>query len=449
MSNSNSDHFALTPAFIPANLSIIPIAIPETLNDITPIHIFPKETNEKKITKDEKDDKLKSTSDFEWMSYLCEKKEINYVIDFLNKTDPSLVNFKSLDLQELEDVTIINVPKEFQSVAQDQYKRLLRFGGLDSNENIGFKSGALDKEHYNDKYNDFYDLEDPWINDDDEENHEKGKKDIKKMAIPTVFYKDFNAIKGSLAEFLKTSCYNDRIKLLENFDMLLEKNEKDLGIEKKKKSEKARKINEVLGGDNKTSTKKKPKKKVKPNSDVEFLNPYAAAMNNPFIQFPEPNLPNNFVVANMKFNPFIYNKNMIPTNNILTNISSGLMNEQFIDKIKSEQNLPNYLDINSMGNLGVDFLNMMFNNNGGKMPSNFPLNTAGDFQIDSLKLPNNLNKSMDDGQMKKFDKEKSIKKKKNTDIKLKNENSKGNFLNENQKYIEIIETEDSPERTKN
>ena len=435
MANLNPDHYPLSTAFItPSNFSLISIENQAEITAPQQISLEKKPINPDH-DKRKKEDLSNSIQEFEWINYLCEKKEINYVIDFLNKNDPSLINFKGLDLQELEDVAIINVPKEFQSVAQDQYKRLLRFGGLDSNDNIGKKSGALEKEHYNDKLNDFYDLQDPWIDNEDDgavDQNNEGKKENKKMAIPEVYYKDFYANKCNLVDFLKTPGYIDRLKLLESFDLLLENNEKEFP-EKKRKSEKERRFGEL--GEKRPNLKKNAKKKVKPNSEVEFLNPYAMN-NNPFMSFPDANLSNNFVVAaNMKFNPFLYNKNLInPNNNLLNNLPSGLINDQFLEKLKNEQNIPSYLDMNNMGSLGVDLLSMIFNNNANAMPTGtgFNLPQNNDFQLD-LNMNNNM--CLEENQNKK------------KNLKKKNKNVDGNdaFPNsENKNYIEIIENEDSP-----
>lgn len=419
----------------PCNLSYIAIPlIPNSTSDEKSNSIIQNTTHNHPLKK------IEMIKDFEWINYLCEKKEINYVIDFLNNHDPSMIDFKSLDLQELEDVAIINVPKEFQSVAQDQYKRLLRFGGLDSNENIGVKSGALDKEHYNDKYNDFYDLNDPWINNEGDgeetQKNSKEKKD-KKMAIPEVYYKDFYVNKGNLTDLLKASGYNERLKLLETFDELLEKSEKDTHMpEKRKRSEKEKKLIE------KHTTKRKLQKKIKPNNNgVEFLNPYA--MNNPFML-----QENNFVMPNLKYNPFVYNKNPINQNSQMNNFPTGIINEQFLEKIKKEQQTlpPPYIDINDFSNLGVDFLNMMFQNNGNKLAINFPLANNAEFQIEPIQVENSINLEGIQEKNQCLEQEKNAKKKsKNLDFKAKHKNSFQNNENKNV-YIEISENENSPQR---
>lgn len=289
----------------PQNIALIPLPIMQdsglerSQQQVFPIN--PHDHPKHKKSNEKIEEPKENAEEFEWINYLSEKKEINYVMDFINKKSASSINYKALDLQELEDVAIINVPKEFQTVAQDQYKRLLRFGGLDSKENIGLKSGALDKENYNDRYNDYYDLNDPWINDDEEENlkdSNKDKKENKKMAIPEVYYKDFFATKGNLADFVKSTGYIDRMKLLDNFDNILEKNEKEAPVEKKRKFvEKETKNTQEQD----KQVKKKLKKKVKPNSDIEFLNPYN--LSNPFL-FTEP--ANNFVVGILIIKKFYY-----------------------------------------------------------------------------------------------------------------------------------------------
>jgi len=465
---SNPDHFPLTPAFInPANFALmaIPLLPDAQLADLSQVSLPIIISGEKKAAplsnnqmeaenKEQKNNQL--IQDFEWISYLYEKKEINYVNDFVGKNDPSQINFKALDLPELEDVAIINVPKEFSSVAQDQYKRLLRFGGLDSNENIALKSGALEKEYYNDKYNDYYDLDDPWLNDD--ENHLRGneqnnketkdtkdnkdnqeKKNSKKMAIAEVYYKDFFATKGTLADFLKTPGYSDRMKLLDNFDNLMEK--EGPNTEKRKRPEKERKISEGMA-EKKQPTKKKTMKKVKTNiNEVEFINSYP--MNNPFLAtaFPDNN---NFVVSNMKFNPFAC-KNIItaPAGNIINNISPGIINDQFLEKMKNDQNLANFIDLNNLGSVGVELFNLLMN--GNKLPPGFSL--PPDFQLENLiKLP-----GIGENIEKNIGGEKNHKKKQRTlDFRNKNEPKKNNFPSNDNKnvYIEISENDDEPEKDK-
>ena len=464
MSNPNPDHFTVTPAFIaPQNFALISIPIlPEAaLTELNPIQLpiiiqnEPKKINptetEKKDKKEHKNIEKELIGDFEWISYVCEKKEINYVNDFMEKKDPALINFKGLDLPELEDVAIINVPKEFSSVAQDQYKRLLRFGGLDTNENIAMKSGAIDQDHYNDKYNDFYDLNDPWICDEEEQSKNnttniatepKEKKDSKKMAIAEVYYKDFSANKGNLSDFLKTQGYNDRLKLIDNFDNIMDKEETTA---KRKRPEKEKKS--IENTDQKPgTTKKKPKKKVKPNTnEVEFINTYP--MSNPFLAPPFPD--NNFVVSNLKFNPFVC-KNMVgpPSGNILANISPGMINDQFMEKLKNEQGgLANLFDLSTLGNVGVDLFNLIITN-GNKLPPGFTL--PPDFQIDNiLKMPTGM--EMQETQDLAMGNDKNNKKKQRSlDFKAKNEKKNTFPSNENKNvYIEISENEDEPEKDKN
>lgn len=109
---------------------------------------------------------------FIWHTYPSEKKEISYLKDFTSKNPD--INFHLLDLAELEDCSIVPIPHQFNSVAQDQSNRISRFGGLELKEKIAKKTGAINKDKYRDRDNDFYDLEDKWIDDGEEEEDGKG-----------------------------------------------------------------------------------------------------------------------------------------------------------------------------------------------------------------------------------------------------------------------------------
>lgn len=437
----------------PQNVTIIPVQI---ISDIPPpIQNISSNENSKNFEKPTLElEAPKVIEDFEWINYLTERKEINYIQDFLNKKSSMALNYKAIDLQELEDVAIINVPKEFQSVAQDQYKRLLRFGGLDSKDNIAMKSGAIEKEHYNDKFNDFYDTNDPWINDDEEEAHENNKevKETKKMAIPEVYYKDFFANKGNLYEFCKSNGYNERIKLLDNFDNIYEKNEKEHNTNDKKRKlpEKECKVQDINGDKPKLPIKKKGKKKVKTNADIEYINPYNIP--NPFL-FAEPN---NFVVGNLLINSGEDNflaPNLINKMNNVPN-SALIRGDQIFDKIKNvhSPSFNNMIDMNNLGNIGVDLFNILFNNN-GKIQAGFPIgaNLGNiDFNIDPIALSNlNINMGMELNK-KVANKEINNKKKgKNLDFKSKREQNLSTFNNNDSNNLVIEINEDSsPEMEK-
>lgn len=133
----------------------------------------------------------------------------------------------------------------------------------------------------------------------------------------------------------------------------------------------------------------------------------------------------------------------------------GMIPEQLFDKLKSGQ-MPNFIDMNNIGNnIGVDLFNILFSNN-GKIPTGFSLPPNIDFSLEPMGLPSNMNMNMTLDHTKSFNNniinnsnnnEKNMKKKeKNLDFKAKREINKNSFSNADSNFIIEINDEDSPER---
>lgn len=131
---------------------------------------------------------------------------------------------------------------------------------------------------------------------------------------------------------------------------------------------------------------------------------------------------------------------------------AGLIPEQLFDKLKNGQ-MPNFIDMNNMGNISLDLFNILFSNN-GKMPTGFSLPPNIDFNLEPMGLPPNLNLNMALDNNKPFNNniinnnnEKNMKKKeKNLDFKSKREINKNSFSNADSNFVIEINDEDSPPR---
>lgn len=83
---------------------------------------------------------------FAWIQYDGETTTLNYVDDFLKQTTGVIggsLDYVKLDLVEFEDAGKEHHHSQVSSITDDLYKRILRYGQVESTSRIAKKSGAI------------------------------------------------------------------------------------------------------------------------------------------------------------------------------------------------------------------------------------------------------------------------------------------------------------------
>eukprot|EP00828_Plagiopyla_frontata_P047414 TRINITY_DN8758_c0_g1_i1.p2 TRINITY_DN8758_c0_g1~~TRINITY_DN8758_c0_g1_i1.p2 ORF type:complete len:301 (-),score=75.13 TRINITY_DN8758_c0_g1_i1:173-1075(-) len=115
--------------------------------------------------------------------------------------------------------------------------RLKLYGRLDYSKNISKKTGAFQKElgTYNAKHNNYYDADDPFIDDGNFQENLVEDNEFK-MAIPSVFWQDFSCVKGNINDLKNSKEYQQKLEVKKEVNKQIEKsNEKENEEELEKK----------------------------------------------------------------------------------------------------------------------------------------------------------------------------------------------------------------------
>lgn len=151
------------------------------------------------------------TQKYTWLSFSAEKKEINYMKRFINryreKIDPEELGIPELSGEIIENYQS-GVPSNLTDVADNIMKRIRRYGELDCL--YAFARRSDPKMSENDLYDNFYDQNDPFIDDAGFDKTFEARKPL----MPESKIDDFFCVPGEIVDLMEKGFLGDREKLL-------------------------------------------------------------------------------------------------------------------------------------------------------------------------------------------------------------------------------------------
>lgn len=176
-----------------------------------------------------------TVKEFQVIAYDLEKcKTIQYIEDFLRSNQSNNIDYLKLNLEEHQEINEVHTHKQISSLANDLLKRLQKYGDIEENNKIAMRSGAYNKPIAKEnKANNYYDANDPWIDDGYQD-----KLEDQRMELPAATYDDFVSVAGSITQFYQSAEYKQKLQTMKEFNEKNKQNEQKQMLESKKSKKK-------------------------------------------------------------------------------------------------------------------------------------------------------------------------------------------------------------------